>query len=51
MTKISPPIVGAVRTSFIRDAHLIITDSFDKIADYVKAGADVITVYSVAETR
>jgi len=51
MTKISPPIVGAVRTSFIRDAHLMITDSFDKIADYVKAGADVITVYSVAEAR
>ena len=48
MTTISPSIVGAVRTSFIREAQLMITDSFDKIADYVKAGADVITVYSVA---
>ncbi|MEE3288719.1 MAG: hypothetical protein VX249_10975 [Pseudomonadota bacterium] len=51
MTIISPPIVGAVLTSHIRDVHLMITDSIDKIADYVKDGAEVITVYSVVEAR
>ena len=51
MTTISPSIVGAVCTSLIKDAHLMITDSIDKITNYVKASADVITVYSVVEAR
>jgi pentose-5-phosphate-3-epimerase len=51
MTIISPPTVGAVLTSRIRNVYLMITDSIDKIADYVKAGAEIITVYSVVEAR
>jgi ribulose-phosphate 3-epimerase len=40
-----PPIVKAVRTSLLKDVHLMIQEPFHKVADYVRAGADIITVH------
>ncbi len=45
MTTIGPPIVKAVRTSMLKDVHLMIEAPLHKVADYVAAGADMVTVH------
>lgn len=45
MTTIGPPIVKAVRTSMLKDVHLMIEAPLHKVADYVAAGADIVTVH------
>jgi ribulose-phosphate 3-epimerase len=45
MTTIGPPVVAAVETDLIKDVHLMVTDPERKVADYVAAGADVVTVH------
>jgi len=49
MTTIGPPVVQAVRTSLVKDVHLMIADPLHKIGDYVRAGADVVTVHAEAD--
>ena len=49
MTTIGPPIVKAVRTSMIKDVHLMIEAPLHKVADYVAAGADMVTIHLEAE--
>jgi ribulose-phosphate 3-epimerase len=49
MTTFGPPVVKAVRTSLVKDAHLMITDPVQKVAHYVAAGADVVTVHAEAD--
>lgn len=44
-TTIGPPVVKAVQTSMIKDVHLMIEAPLHKVADYVKAGADIVTVH------
>lgn len=39
------PLVGAVRTSLLKDVHLMIEDPLEKVGSYVSAGADIITVH------
>lgn len=48
-TTIGPPIVAAVTTSMIKDVHLMIEAPLRKVADYVKAGADMVTVHVESE--
>ena len=50
MTTVGPPFVKAIRTPLLKDAHLMIVDPIDKVADYVAAGADIIT-FHVESTR
>jgi ribulose-phosphate 3-epimerase len=45
MTTIGPPIVKAVQTSMLKDVHLMIEAPLHKVADYVAAGADIVTVH------
>jgi len=45
MTSLGPPVVKAVRTSLVKDVHLMIVDPLTKLRDYVAAGADVVTVH------
>ncbi|HMQ27341.1 MAG TPA: ribulose-phosphate 3-epimerase [Acidimicrobiales bacterium] len=45
MTTIGPPIVKAVRTAMVKDVHLMIEAPLAKVADYVSAGADLLTVH------
>ena len=45
-----PPLVRAIKTSLLKDVHLMIDEPLEKINDYVAAGADMITV-QVESTR
>jgi ribulose-phosphate 3-epimerase len=45
MTTIGPPVVRALQTSLVKDVHLMIAEPLGKLADYVEAGADVLTVH------
>lgn len=49
MTTIGPPVVKAVRTSMIKDVHLMIEAPLRKVADYVAAGADMVTIHLESE--
>ena len=42
---IGPLIVNAVRTSMLKDVHLMVREPLPTLADYVAAGADLITVH------
>lgn len=46
-----PPLLKAVRTSLLKDAHLMIADPIDKLESYVAAGADVVTFHVEATTH
>jgi ribulose-phosphate 3-epimerase len=41
-----PPLVAAVRTSLLKDVHLMIEDPLATVAEYVAAGADVVTIHA-----
>jgi ribulose-phosphate 3-epimerase len=45
MLTVGPPFVKAVRTSLLKDVHLMIGDPLDRLADYGAAGADILTVH------
>jgi ribulose-phosphate 3-epimerase len=45
-----PPLVAAVKTSMLKDVHLMIEEPLDSVAEYVAAGADVVTIH-VESTR
>ncbi len=48
MTTIGPPVVGAVKTPLLKDVHLMVNEPERKVADYVRAGADIVTVHAEA---
>jgi ribulose-phosphate 3-epimerase len=50
LTTVGPPFIKAIRTPLLKDAHLMIVDPIDKVADYVAAGADIVT-FHVESTR
>ena len=43
---VGPPLVKAVRTPLLKDVHLMIREPLDKLADFVAAGADIVTVHA-----
>lgn len=45
MLTVGPPVIKALRTSMIRDAHLMIEDPLSKLDQFVAAGADMITFH------
>jgi len=45
MLTIGPPIVKAVKTPLVKDVHLMITDPLAKLADFLKAGADIVSLH------
>jgi ribulose-phosphate 3-epimerase len=45
MMTVGPPFIKAVKTPLLKDVHLMIADPLEKIADYVAAGADIITFH------
>ena len=51
MTTIGPPIVKAVKTPLVKDVHLMIAEPLEKVGDYVKAGADIVTVHAEASAH
>jgi ribulose-phosphate 3-epimerase len=44
-----PPFIKAMKTSLIKDVHLMIQDPVAKVAEYVAAGADMVTVHVESE--
>ncbi len=42
---VGPSFVRAVRTPLLKDVHLMVGDPVGKIGDYVRAGADILTVH------
>jgi ribulose-phosphate 3-epimerase len=48
---VGPPFIKALKTPLLKDAHLMIQDPLTKVADYVNAGADLITVHLEADVH
>lgn len=46
MMTVGPPLIKAMKTTLLKDVHLMIQDPLEKIGDYVVAGADMITVHA-----
>lgn len=51
MMTAGPPLVRAVRTPLLKEAHLMIRDPVDKVDAYVAAGADIVTVHVESEVH
>jgi ribulose-phosphate 3-epimerase len=49
MLTIGPPIVKAVETRLLKDVHLMITDPLAMLAEFLKAGADIVSVHLEAD--
>ena len=49
MATMGPPIIKGVKTPLLKDAHLMIADPLPKLADYVAAGADILTIHVESE--
>ena len=45
MLTVGPPVIKALRTTLIKDAHLMVVDPLSKIDAVVAAGADMITFH------
>lgn len=48
MMTVGPPFIKALKTPLLKDVHLMIADPLEKIADYVAAGADILTFHPEA---
>ncbi len=42
---VGPPFIKGVKTGLLKDVHLMITGAEKKGADYIAAGADIITIH------
>ena len=49
MLTIGAPVVKAVNTPLLKDVHLMVTDPLAMLADFVKAGADIVSVHLEAD--
>lgn len=45
MMTMGPPVIRAMKTSMLKDVHLMIDEPLPKVAEYVAAGADIVTVH------
>jgi len=45
MMTVGPPLIKAMKTPLLKDVHLMIAEPLEKVADYVAAGADIITIH------
>jgi ribulose-phosphate 3-epimerase len=41
-----PPFIKAVKTSLLKDVHLIIDNPLESLKEYVESGADIITIHA-----
>ncbi len=48
MMTVGPPLIKAIKTSLLKDVHLMIAEPLEKVADYAAAGADIITIHQEA---
>ncbi len=45
MMTVGPPFIKAIKTSLLKDVHLMIEEPLEKVADYVAGGADIVTIH------
>lgn len=45
MLTLGPPLIKAVKTSLLKDVHLMIEDPLSRLDAFVSAGADMITIH------
>ncbi len=45
MMTVGPPFIRAIKTSLLKDVHLMIEEPLEKVGDYVAAGADIVTIH------
>jgi ribulose-phosphate 3-epimerase len=45
MMTVGPPFIKAIKTSLLKDVHLMIQEPLEKVAEYVAVGADILTVH------
>ena len=43
-----PPLIKAIKTSLLKDVHLMIEEPLGKVREYVEAGADMVTIHPEA---
>jgi ribulose-phosphate 3-epimerase len=48
MMTVGPPLIKALKTPLLKDVHLMIEEPLNKVADYVAAGADILTIHPEA---
>ena len=48
---VGPPLICAIKTPLLKDVHLMIAEPLGKVAEYVAAGADIITFHPEACTH
>jgi ribulose-phosphate 3-epimerase len=48
MMTVGPPFIKAIKTSLLKDVHLMIEEPLEKVAEYVAVGADIITIHPEA---
>ncbi len=51
MMTVGPPFVKALRTPLLKDVHLMICEPLEQLAEFVAAGADIITVHAESCTH
>jgi ribulose-phosphate 3-epimerase len=51
MLTVGPPFIKAVKTSMLKDVHLMVREPLASMGDYVAAGADLITIHPDACTH
>jgi ribulose-phosphate 3-epimerase len=45
MMTVGPPFIRAVKTSLLKDVHLMVEDPLQKLEAFVAAGADIVTLH------
>lgn len=45
MTTLGAPVVAGLKTSMLKDVHLMVEEPLNKVSSFVAAGADIITVH------
>jgi ribulose-phosphate 3-epimerase len=51
MLTVGPPFIKAVRTTMMKDVHLMVREPLASVGDYVAAGADLVTVHPDASAH
>ena len=45
MMTVGPPLIKAIKTTLLKDVHLMIDEPLEKVAEYVAVGADIVTIH------
>jgi ribulose-phosphate 3-epimerase len=48
MMTVGPPFIKALKTPLLKDAHLMIAEPLEKVAEYAAVGADIISIHAEA---